>query len=67
MEAARKVSRFTAPATNEAVDYYERALKLEPENTRAQILLSMALGNRALNRWSADRAADIGRAEKPAT
>jgi adenylate cyclase len=49
---------------NEAIDYYERALKLDPENVRAQIGVAHALASRINNGWSADPKADVDRAER---
>jgi len=64
MRGRLAVSRLGPAAPNEAVDDFERALKLDPNLVGAQIGLATALAARASNGFSADRAADIDRAEK---
>jgi adenylate cyclase len=58
------VLRLDAASVNEAIGDYERALALDPDYVRAQIGLSTGLASRAMNGWSADRHADIDRADK---
>ena len=55
---------YDAAGTNEAIDDYGRALTLDPNYVRAKIGLAGALAARAQNGWSADRQADIDRADK---
>jgi class 3 adenylate cyclase/TolB-like protein/Tfp pilus assembly protein PilF len=64
MQGVAAFYRFNPAGMNEAVDNYERALKLDPNYTEAQIALSFALSTRAQNGWSTDRAADIDRADR---
>jgi TolB-like protein/tetratricopeptide (TPR) repeat protein len=53
------------PAGNkEAVDYYERALKLDPNLVRAKLYLSGALSGRVSFGWTVDPRSDAERAEK---
>jgi adenylate cyclase len=52
------------PASNkEAIDYYERALKLDPNLVRAKINFANALMLSVINGWSAQPRADAERAE----
>ncbi len=56
--------RFTPADNQQAKDYYERALKLDPELVRAKFGLSAALTDGVTYGWSADPRADTLRAEK---
>jgi adenylate cyclase len=49
---------------SDAVTLSERALALDPQNTRALYGLASALTERVLNQWGDDPADDIARAEK---
>jgi adenylate cyclase len=52
------------PTLNDAVTLSERALALDPQNVRAQTVLTSALLLRAFDHWSDDPAGDKARAEK---
>jgi adenylate cyclase len=56
--------RLSPDGSKEAVDYYERALKLDPNLVRAKLYLSGALSGRVVFGWSADPRSDAERAEK---
>jgi adenylate cyclase len=56
--------RIGPTALNEAVDFFERALKLDPGYAQAKILLAQALADRVGSFWSSDAQADIDRADK---
>jgi TolB-like protein/class 3 adenylate cyclase/Tfp pilus assembly protein PilF len=55
---------FSLESSKEAIDYYERALKLDPNLVRAKLGLAGELGGAVINLWSANPQADAERAEK---
>jgi tetratricopeptide (TPR) repeat protein len=57
------VKSYTHDSYAEAVDWYERALALDPRAVEAQLWLVHALTSRVLNGMSSTEAADIARAE----
>jgi class 3 adenylate cyclase/TolB-like protein/tetratricopeptide (TPR) repeat protein len=56
--------RFSPANNKEAIDYFERALKLDPDLLAAKLWLSAALSQRVVLSWSADPRADAEQAEK---
>jgi adenylate cyclase len=61
------IFRFGPGSNKQAIDYFESALKLDPELAMAKSGLSAALSDGIVFGWSADPRADAERAEKLAT
>jgi tetratricopeptide (TPR) repeat protein len=55
---------FNKSAWNDAIELFERALTLDPQNLTAMMALAVALDVRADNHWSKDPAGDIARADE---
>jgi class 3 adenylate cyclase/TolB-like protein len=58
------IYRFSPASNKEAVDDFERALKLDPELVRAKLGLSAALSDRVVAGWSSIPRSDAERAER---
>jgi adenylate cyclase len=64
MRGLLAIYRFNAAGNKEAIDDFERALKLDPDLVRAKLGLSSAFADGVVFGWSADPRGNMVRAEK---
>jgi adenylate cyclase len=58
------IYRYSPAGNKEAIDFFERALKLDPDLARAKLDLAGALTDRIVFGWGVDPQADTERADK---